>query len=231
MIMTGRFMNRRDAGRRLAEKLLQYRGRSDVLVLALPRGGVPVAAEVAIALEAPLDVLVVRKLGYPGLEEVAIGAIASGGIQVVNRELVQQDRIPAELIEAVATRERRELARREAVYRGTAPPQRIAGKLVILVDDGIATGSSMRVAVEALRAQKPWAVVVASPVIAASTRRALRPLADDVVSVIMPHELDGVGLWYEDFRQTTDEEVRQLLAAARSREAKNAGVERKRSRW
>lgn len=205
------FRDRTEAGRLLAEKLTTYSGRPDVLVLALPRGGVPVAYEVARALDAPLDVFVVRKLGVPGHEELAMGAIASGGVCVLNDDLVQTLRIPDQLIEVVTARERRELERRERAYRNGRPAPGVRGRTVILVDDGLATGSTMRAAVEALRRLGPARVVVAVPTAAPSTCDEFRHEADECVCDITPDPFYAVGLWYEDFSQTTDDEVRDLL--------------------
>ena len=219
-----RFRDRRDAGRLLASLLGPYgSGRSDPLVLALPRGGVPVAFEVARALDAPLDVFLVRKLGLPGHEEVAMGAIATGGVRVLNDELVSALHIRPEVIDAATALEGVELRRREEAYRGGAPLPDVQGRTVILVDDGVATGSSVLAAVQALRAQQPERIVVAAPVIAAQTRDLLLDYADDVVSVIAPFRLDGVGRWYADFEQTTDDEVRALLEAAASAQPHRAG--------
>lgn len=209
-----RFRNRQEAGQRLGAALAPYAGRSDLLVLALPRGGVPVAFEVAALLQAPLDVFVVRKLGVPGQQELAMGAIASGGVQVINREVVESLGIPLHVIEAVAEEERRELARREEAYRGDRPPPRVDGRSVILVDDGLATGSTMRAAVNALRKRKPAGIVVAVPVSAPETWSAIRGLVDDGVCLATPEAFFGVGMWYEDFSQTSDEEVNHLLAIA-----------------
>ncbi|APW60544.1 phosphoribosyltransferase [Paludisphaera borealis] len=205
------FRDRTEAGRLLAEKLTTFSGRPDVLVLALPRGGVPVAYEVARALDAPLDVFVVRKLGVPGHEELAMGAIASGGVCVLNDDVVQALRIPDRLIEAVAARELRELERRERVYRNGRPMPGVRGRTVILVDDGLATGSTMRAAVAALRRLGPARIVVAVPTAAPSTCEELRHEADECVCEITPDPFYAVGLWYEDFSQTTDDEVRDHL--------------------
>lgn len=207
-----RFADRVEAGRRLAEALRGYAGRPDVVVLALPRGGVPVAYRVARALGAPLDVFLVRKLGVPGHEELAMGAIASGGTRVLNPEVVAALGIPGGTIDAVAAREAEELERRERAYRGERPPPEVRGRTVILVDDGLATGSTMRAAVAALRRQEPARLVVAVPVGAAETCEALRAEADAVVCVLTPEPFYAVGLWYRDFAQTTDDEVRELLA-------------------
>jgi erythromycin esterase-like protein/predicted phosphoribosyltransferase len=206
-----RFRNRHEAGRSLAEKLTAYANRPDVLVLALPRGGVPVAYEVAPALGAPLDVFVVRKLGVPGYEELAMGAVATGGVRVLNDQIVQRLGIPQHIIDAVATREQQELARRERLYRGGRPPPDVRGRTVILVDDGLATGATMRAAVMALRQLRPAWIVVAVPTASPETCEELQAEADDVVCAITPEPFLAVGHWYEDFSQTTDEEVRDLL--------------------
>ena len=208
------FRDRTDAGRRLAERLGQYAGRPGVLVLALPRGGVPVAFEVARALGAPLDVFLVRKLGVPGHEELAMGAIATGGVRVVNEAVVRELGIGGEVIDAVAGRERAELERRERAYRGERPAPEVRGRAVILVDDGLATGSTMRAAALAVLRQEPERVVVAAPVAARATCAELLAEVDDVVCAATPEPFYGVGRWYEDFSQTTDEEVRELLARA-----------------
>jgi predicted phosphoribosyltransferase len=210
-----RFRDRHDAGRRLASMLDEYAGRDDVIVLALPRGGVPVGAEVANALRAPLDVFLVRKLGVPGREELAMGAIASGGVRVLNPDVVDQLQIPVKWIDVVAAREGEELARREARYRDGRPAPDVRGKTVILVDDGLATGASMKAAVIALRDQGPGRIVVAVPVGAGETCQELGALADEVVCAVTPDPFYAVGSWYLDFDQTTDEEVRELLAGAR----------------
>jgi putative phosphoribosyl transferase len=208
------FKDRRDAGKQLAQELSAYAGRSDVIVLALPRGGVPVAYEVARALNAPLDIFIVRKLGLPGHEELAIGAIASGGIQVLNEDIVRALNIPQAMIDAVAKRELQELERRERAYRGNRPPPDVHGHTVILVDDGLATGASMRAAVAALRAQNPARIVVAVPTAAPETCEAFESEVDEIVCAMTPEPFYGVGRWYEDFSQTTDEEVRALLEEA-----------------
>ena len=210
--MKTRFLDRREAGQRLAQELSAYRDRSDVLVLALPRGGVPVAAQVASILKAPMDVFVVRKLGLPGQPELAMGAIASGGVRVLNSEVVDALGISDELIDAVTADEQRELARRERAYRDDRPPPEVKGKTVIVVDDGIATGSTMIAAVSALRQLNAARVVVAVPTVALSSYYQIRRVADDVAAVMMPEQFYGVGQWYEDFSQTTDAEVRQLLS-------------------
>lgn len=210
------FRDRRHAGRVLAGLLERYRGQDDVVVLALPRGGVPVAYEVAVALGAPLDVFLVRKLGVPGHEELAMGAIASGGTVVVNDDVVRGMGIAPDAVRRVAEREGRELGRREAAYREDRRPPDLAGKVVILVDDGLATGSSMVAAVHALRELGPARIVVAVPSAPVSTCRALSVLADDVVCATTPSPFFAVGQSYWDFTQTTDDEVRELLRAARA---------------
>ncbi|OLB96650.1 MAG: phosphoribosyl transferase [Candidatus Rokubacteria bacterium 13_1_40CM_68_15] len=212
--MVSRFHDRREAGRLLAEKLTAYADRPDVLVLALPRGGVPVAYEVARALRAPLDVFIVRKLGVPGYEELAMGAVATGGVRVLNDQVVNGLRIPDYVIDAVTAWEQQELARRESLYRGERPPPDVRGKTVILVDDGLATGSTMQAAVAALRQQQPARIVVAVPTAAPETCDALRAEVDEVICAITPEPFHSVGLWYKDFSQTTDDEVRELLARA-----------------
>ncbi len=206
------FRDRTEAGRVLSERLKAYAGRSDVVVLALPRGGVPVAFEVARALKAPLDVFVVRKLGVPGHEELAMGAVASGGVTVLNDDVVDGMHIPARVINAVAAEELSELTRRERAYRDDRGAPDVRGRTVILVDDGLATGSTMRAAVAALRRLRPAHIVVAVPVAAPSTCDEFRDEADDCVCVMTPEPLYAVGVWYEDFSQTTDEEVCDLLA-------------------
>jgi putative phosphoribosyl transferase len=208
------FRDRVDAGRRLAEKLEQYAGRSDVIVLALPRGGVPVGYEVARALGAPLDVFLVRKLGVPGREELAMGAIASGGVRVLNEDVVSELGIPQHWVDIVAARELEELRRREAAYRDGRPAPDVRAKTVILVDDGLATGASMRAGVAALRKLGPARIVVAVPVGAAQTCDEFRDVADEIVCAETPDPFYAVGSWYSDFDQTTDEEVRELLARA-----------------
>ncbi len=214
--MTGRpYRDRREAGRYLAKKLADYAGRPDVLVLALPRGGVPVAYEVARALVAPLDVFLVRKLGVPGHEELAMGAIASGGLVRLNQEMVRALGIGSNLINEVISTQRTELERRDRQYRGDRPPPDVRGKTVILIDDGLATGASMRAAVAALRQQHPDRIVVAVPIAAPSTCAELGEEVDEIVCARTPEPFRAVGLWYEDFTQTTDEEVRDLLRRAR----------------
>ena len=210
----GPFTNRRDAGRALATHLAQEVALADPLVLALPRGGVPVAYEVATALGAPLDVFLVRKLGVPGHEELAMGAIATGNVQVLNPDVVDHLGIPDYAIQAVAAREREELARREREYRGDRPPPDVRGRDIVLVDDGLATGSTMRAAAAALRRMGPSRIVVAVPVASPDTCAEFRAEVDDIVCVRTPEPFYGVGLWYEDFSQTSDDEVRDLLARA-----------------
>lgn len=213
-IMKTQFFNRTEAGRLLAQNLGSYANQEDVLVLALPRGGVPVAAEVAERLNAPLDVFVVRKLGLPGHPELAMGAIASGGVRVFNGEVVNALRIPDEVIDTVSAEELIELQRREKAYRAGRPPLEVEGKTVIVVDDGIATGSTMLAAVSALRQLNAARIVVAAPVIAASTYSEMQRAADEIAAVMLPENFYAVGLWYKDFSQTTDDEVRELLAQA-----------------
>ena len=209
------FRDRADAGRHLLSRLEGYKGRSDLLVLGLPRGGIPVAYEVARGLGAPLDVFLVRKLGVPGQEELAMGAIATGGVRVVNRDVVDVLRIPADVLDRAAAAEMRELERRDRSYRGDRPAPQVTGRTVILVDDGLATGSTMRAAVAALRQQGPSRVVVAVPVAAPSTCDEFRREVDEIVCVATPEPFHAVGRFYDDFSQTTDEEVRELLATAR----------------
>jgi predicted phosphoribosyltransferase len=207
------FDDRTDAGKQLAAKLMRY-ASPDTRILALPRGGVPVAFEVAVALRAPLDVFIVRKLGAPGREELAIGAIASGGIRVLNEDTIAVLGIDDETIETITRRELEELRRREAAYRDDLPAQDVADRTVILIDDGLATGASMQAAMVALRRSSPRAIVGAVPLAPAETCAQLERYADDMVCIAMPHPFRGVGAWYADFRQTTDEEVRALLVAA-----------------
>ena len=209
-----RFHDRVDAGQRLARELQEFADDPDVRVFALPRGGVPVAFEVARALHAPLDVFLVRKLGLPGHEEFAMGAIASGGIVVLDHYVVQRFRVSHAQVERAIERERRELERREQRYRGDRPLPEITGRIAILVDDGLATGSTMRAAVAALRQEQPKRIIVAVPIGAPGTCDAMRDEADHVVCAVTPEPLYAVGLWYEDFRQTTDEEVEELLSRA-----------------
>jgi putative phosphoribosyl transferase len=208
------FTDRRTAGVQLAGYLRGYAGRSDVVVLALPRGGVPVGYEVAQALSAPLDVFVVRKLGLPGQKELAMGAIASGGVRVMNDDVVSVARPSPAAIETVTRAERAELERRELAYRNGRSPSPVKGRVVILVDDGLATGSTMQAAVLAIRQLGPARVVVAAPVGSREACTRLRRDADDVICPLTPEPFSAVGLWYADFSQTTDNEVRQLLEAA-----------------
>ena len=208
------FFDRRDAGRRLATHLAALADHDDVLVLGLPRGGVPVAYEVAAALKAPLDVFVVRKLGVPGQEELAMGALASGGVRVLNQDVVETLGIAPDVIELATRREQEELERRERLYRGDRPPLAVAGKTVVLIDDGLATGSTMRAAAAAVKQQDPRRVVIAVPVAARPTCDDLRGLVDQLVCVATPAQFYAVGQWYGDFGQTTDEEVRELLRRA-----------------
>ena len=208
------FADRAEAGQVLAEKLEGYAGKDDVIVLALPRGGVPVAYEVATALGVPLDVFLVRKLGAPGHEELAMGAIASGDVVVMNDDVVKAMKVSDEVVEAKIASERQELARRESAYRDDRPPLHLEGRTVILIDDGLATGSTMRAAVKALRRQRPAKIVVAAPIGAASTSAEFQTIADEVICAMTPEPFRAVGLWYDDFEQTSDEEVRDLLARA-----------------
>ncbi len=211
------YRDRIEAGKRLATQLTEYADRADVLVLALPRGGVPVAFEVAKVLHAPLDIFLVRKLGVPGHEELAMGAIATGGVRVLNKDVMRYARIPDEVIDRVAAKEQRELERRERLYRGDRPAPDVRGRTVILVDDGLATGSTMRAAAVALRVQQPQQIVVAVPVAAAATCDEFRDEVDEVVCAVTPEPFQAVGLWYEDFSQTTDKEVHDLLERAAGR--------------
>lgn len=220
--MKTQFFNRSEAGEFLAENLSSYANRDDVIVLGLPRGGVPVAAEVAKRLNAPLDVFVVRKLGLPGHPELAMGAIASGGVRVFNGEVVNALRISDEVIDAVSGEELIELQRREKAYRAGRPPLEVEGKTVIVVDDGIATGSTMLAAVSALRQLNASRIIVAAPVIAASTYSDMKRAADQAAAVMLPENFYAVGLWYKDFSQTTDEEVCELLAESARRQPVSA---------
>ena len=209
------FRDRTDAGRRLAAQLRAYANWPDVLVLALPRGGVPVAFAVAQTLNALLDVFVVRKLGVPGHEELAMGAIATGGVQVMNRDIVKQLDLSAAAIAQVAAAEQRELERRERAYRDNRPAPEVRGRTVILIDDGLATGATMPAAVAALRAQQPARVVIAVPTASPETCREFEAEVDDLVCAVTPQPFGGVGLWYDDFSQTSDAVVHDLLARAR----------------
>jgi predicted phosphoribosyltransferase len=210
--MSRPFVDRADAGQVLARQLSAYANRNDVMVLALPRGGVPVAFEVARELNAPLDIFVVRKLGAPGQAELAMGAIASGDVVVINDDVVRALKIAPDAIAAAVEDERHELARRESMYRGSRPPLDVEDKTVILIDDGLATGSTMRAAVAALQRKNPARIVVAVPVGAASTCAELRTIADDCVCAIAPEHFRAVGLWYDDFAQTDDAEVCDILS-------------------
>ena len=209
-----RFRDRTEAGQQLAAKLAHFANRDDVLVLALPRGGVPVACEVARALKVPLDIFMVRKLGVPGQEELAMGAIASGGLRLLNGSVIDALEISGEAIDAATEREILELHRREQAYRPVRPAAQVQGKTVLLVDDGIATGSTMRAAIAALRQMDAKRIVVATPTAALSTAREMRPDVDEFVAVMTPANFAGVGEWYEDFSQTEDEEVQTLLEKA-----------------
>jgi len=212
--MSRAFGNRQEAGRRLAEKLEKYAGRSDVIVLGLPRGGVPVAYEIARQLRVPLDVFIVRKLGVPGFEELAIGAIASGGVRVLNDEVVRVLPNAQQTIDEATARERVELDRREKIYRDDRPPPGLRDRTVILVDDGLATGATMRAAVGALRQQGAARIVVAVPVGAPETCREFETEVDETICAVSPAYFEAVGQFYDDFSQTTDDEVRELLAKA-----------------
>jgi putative phosphoribosyl transferase len=205
------YRDRRDAGRQLATRLTAYADRPETIVLALPRGGVPVGYEVAKALHAPLEVFVVRKLGMPGQEELAIGAIASGGVQVLNEDVIRLHRLPASIVEKIAERERLELERRERLYRADRPFPNLNNRIVILVDDGLATGATMRAAVVAVRQQHPARIVVAVPVAAPQVCAEFHLLVDEIICLHTPEAFYGVGLWYEDFSQTSDQEVYDLL--------------------
>lgn len=217
------FHDRAEAGRRLAGLLRQYAHRPEVIVLALPRGGVPVAAEVATAIEAPLDVWVVRKLGLPGSEETAMGAIASGDFQYLNRALIQRLKVQPEVIEAIVRQERQELSRRELAYRDGLPALDLEDRVVILVDDGLATGATMQVVIEAIQQEHPRELVAAVPVAAEDTCQQLGTQVDRMVCAETPSPFYAVGLWYEEFSQTTDAEVRSLLEQGRQRMVEAAG--------
>jgi len=210
------FRDRTEAGKYLATKLLSYKDRPDVLVLALPRGGVPVAFEVAQALRVPLDIFLVRKLGVPGHEELAMGAISTGGVLVLNEDTVDYLRIPEHVIDAIAAEELKELERRELAYRGNRAEPDVKGKTVILIDDGLATGSTIRAAAQALRQQQPARIVVAVPVSAPETCDEYRIGVDEIICAVTPEPFLGVGMWYLDFPQTTDDEVRDLIERARA---------------
>ena len=215
--MSSRFRDRRDAGTQLAESLQHYASRPDVIILALPRGGVPIAYEVATRLGLPLDIFVVRKLGLPGREEFAIGAIASGGARILNRDVIRFTHLNDDDIASITAREQVELERRERTYRGALPFPDLRRKVAILVDDGLATGSSMKAAIAALQLKKTARVVVAVPVAPAETCEALRAIADEVVCARTPQHFQSVGQWYDNFGQTTDTEVHELLNQARAR--------------
>ncbi|HET7214573.1 MAG TPA: phosphoribosyltransferase [Terriglobia bacterium] len=208
------FQNRTEAGRKLASKLSDYSGQADLLVLALPRGGVPIGCEIARALHAQIDVFVVRKLGVPWNPELAMGAVATGGVRIMEQETVRSLAIPSEEIAKVAAREELELERRERAYRGSRAPHPVAGKKVILVDDGVATGSTMRAGVAALRKLKPARIVIAVPVAPHATCVMLRKLADEVVCAIEAEDFFAIGEWYEDFAQLSDRDVQNLLENA-----------------
>jgi putative phosphoribosyl transferase len=216
MVLSVAFKDRFDAGRKLAKRLAAYADDPDVIVLALPRGGVPVGYEVARTLHVAFDVYLVRKLGTPGREELAMGAIATGGVRVLNDDVLRYLDIPEETIDQVTRKEAKELRRREQLYRGDRPPPVLKDKKVILVDDGLATGSTMRAAFQAVQRQEPKRVVVAVPVAPPSTCEELAELVHAVVAVITPEPFQAVGMWYEDFSQTTDEEIRQLLDNSQS---------------
>ena len=209
-----RFRDRRDAGRVLARKLSAYTGYTDVIVLALPRGGVPVAYEVALALNAPLDIFLVRKLGLPGREELAIGAIASGGIRVLNEDIIRVLSVPEEVINIVARNELQELERREHNYRGDRPAPDVRDRKVILIDDGLATGASMRAAVVGVRAQHPARIIIAVPAASPELCNAFQFEVDEMVCAMTPEPFYGLSRWYGDFSQTTDEDVRMFLKEA-----------------
>ncbi|MBD3333268.1 phosphoribosyltransferase [candidate division GN15 bacterium] len=209
------FKDRNDAGRKLAERLRSYESRDDVIVLGLPRGGVPVGYEVALSLGAPLDIFLVRKLGVPGQEELAMGSIASGGVMVKNEDIISAADITHESLETVAAEERQELLRRESEYRGDNPPPRVKDRVVILVDDGLATGASMRAAVESVRKMEPREVVVAVPVADPQVCREFEREADNVVCVETPRPLHGVGAWYDEFEQVSDRDVKAILNSSR----------------
>ncbi|MCS7056620.1 MAG: phosphoribosyltransferase [Thermoflexales bacterium] len=208
------FRDRSQAGRLLAQRLQRYQGRPDVIVLALPRGGVPVAYEIATELKVPLDVFIVRKLGVPGEEELAMGAIASGGVCVLSHDLIRALELSDEEVERVAAREWAELQRRERVFRGDRPFPSLEGRVVILVDDGIATGATMRAAIRAVRAHRPARISVATPVGAPQALEALQDEADELICLLSPESLMGIGAWYQDFRQLTDAEVLAYLQRA-----------------
>jgi putative phosphoribosyl transferase len=212
--MLTQFHDRTEAGKLLAKQLTAYANRDDVLVLALPRGGVPVAFEVARALHAPLDVIIVRKLGVPGQEELAMGAIATGGVRILNKDVVQFLDIPDEIIDKIAENEQKELERRERLYRGDRPVYAVQGRTIILVDDGIATGATMHAAVAALKQRQPTRIIIAVPTAAPSTCDEFEAEVDELVCLIRPEPFIAVGYWYKQFSQTSDEEVRSMLEQA-----------------
>jgi len=221
--MTIVFANRREAGRQLAAKLKAYAGRPNLVVLGLPRGGVPVAAEVANTIGGLLDVLVVRKLGLPGQEELAMGAVASGGVRVINNDVVDGLGISQDVIDDVTAREQREVERRERAYRGDRPFPELRNATVVLVDDGVATGSTMLAGIRALRQHQPATLVAAAPVMSGSAYRALSREADACITVATPEPFYGVGQWYRDFSQTSDAEVIAVLQGTRSDRAAGEG--------
>jgi predicted phosphoribosyltransferase len=214
--MTLQFRDRVEAGRLLEEKLKRFRGREDAVVLALPRGGGPVGFEVAMVLHLPLEVFVVRKLGLPGHEELAIGAIASGNTSYINEDIVKTLRVSSGMLESVIQRERQELTRRESRFRDPHQPLNLTNKTVILVDDGLATGATMHAAVNGVKIHEPAAVIVAVPVSARDTYNKFKHEVDDIIAVALPEDFASVGQWYRNFNQTTDEEVAELLERARS---------------
>jgi putative phosphoribosyl transferase len=209
--VNSRFCDRVEAGQRLAEQLCHYANQPNVLVLGLPRGGVPVAYQIAKAIRAPLDVWLVRKLGVPGQEELAMGAIAMGGMMILNNEIINSLQISRRIIQQVATAEKQELERRDRLYRGERPLPILHDKTVILVDDGIATSSTLRAAIAAIQQHHPQRLVVAAPVAPPSVVESLRSIVDEVVCLLLPESLHSIGMWYEDFSQTTDQEVQNLL--------------------
>lgn len=214
MEMHKRFKDRIEAGELVAQRLMRYAGRDDVIVLALPRGGVPVGFVVARKLDVPLDILLVRKLGFPGREEYAMGAIASGGVSVLHDEVVERFGIPLSEVEAVKQRELKEIERREKLYRANRPALPLQGRVVIIVDDGIATGSTMAAAVKCLRHFKPARIIIAVPVAPPDTYQELRPEVDEFICLSMPEPFFAVGAWYKEFDQTSDDEVKSLLVRA-----------------
>jgi predicted phosphoribosyltransferase len=207
------FENRSEAGRLLASRLQTFQNQPDTVVLALPRGGVPVAHEVARALNLPLDVFLVRKLGVPGHEELAMGAIASGGVRILNEDVIRQLNIPRRLIKAVTQEQQRELDRREKLYRGSRPALDLRGKTVIIIDDGLATGATMKASIASIRQQNPAKVIVAAPVAARETYESLRMEADELICAATADPFGAVGAWYQEFDETTDDEVRELISS------------------